>query len=48
MKAKLAKQGAPIIEYNGTIRFQHKSLMEFFAAKVYYEEINNFNSFSEN
>jgi len=40
---KLARRGAQIIEDDGVIRFTHKSIMEYFAAKQFYDEIVDYN-----
>lgn len=42
---KLARQGAQIIEDDGVVRFVHKSIMEYFAAQTFYDEIVEFESF---
>jgi hypothetical protein len=36
---RLSRQGAQIIVVDGQARFTHKSIMEYFAARVFYEEI---------
>lgn len=36
---KFSRSGAQIIQVDGQARFTHKSIMEYFAARVYYEEI---------
>jgi len=41
-KTKLARLGAQIIQVDGKARFSHKSIMEYFAARVFYEEIKFF------
>ena len=43
-KTKLARLGAQIIQVDGKARFSHKSIMEYFAARVFYEEIKFFDS----
>ena len=42
-KTRLARSGAQIIIVDGKARFTHKSIMEYFAARVFYEEIKFFN-----
>ena len=39
---RYSRQGAQIIIMDGKARFTHKSIMEYFAARVFYEEIKFF------
>ena len=41
-KTKLARLGVQIIEVDSKARFTHKSIMEYYAARVFYEEIKFF------
>ena len=36
---KLARSGAQLIIFNGQARFTHKSIMEYFAARFFYDEL---------
>lgn len=38
-KTRLSRAGAQLIIMDGHARFSHKSIMEYFAARVFYEEI---------
>ena len=38
-KVRLARAGAQLILMDGKARFTHKSIMEYFAARVIYEQI---------
>jgi hypothetical protein len=35
----LARSGAQLIEEDGSVKFVHKSVLEFFAAKAYYDNV---------
>jgi len=41
-KVYIAEQGAQLLRLEGTSKFQHKSIMEYFAARVFYEELKEF------
>ena len=43
MITRLARTGAQIIIVDGKARFTHKSIMEYFSARTFYEDIKFFN-----
>ena len=44
---KYSRSGAPILISDGQCRFTHKSIMEYFSARVFYEEFKTFDKIED-